>query len=74
MAKNAATLLAKLAPQERNELLSALKHFDREKYWGRCVTELMLVDLDDIRAAARLYGSHALESAVEAFAKSSRRE
>jgi hypothetical protein len=65
MAKNIAALLPKLTPQQRNELLSALKHFNRENYWRISLRELPLVGRDDARAAARLYGSHALASALE---------
>jgi hypothetical protein len=70
--KNIAALLPKLTSQERIELLSALKHLDRENYGSLCVVELMLVDPDDATDAVRLYGSHALASKLQSLLGASR--
>jgi len=65
MVRNIAALLPKLTPQERNDLLFALKCFNCEKYWNLCLARLMFVKLDDARAAVRMWGSQALASKLE---------
>jgi hypothetical protein len=65
MAKNIAALLPKLTPQERNDVLFALKYFNCEKYRSLCLAHLPLVNLDEARAAVRMWGSQALASKLE---------
>jgi hypothetical protein len=62
---NIAIWLPKLTPQERNDVLFALKCFNCIKYQRLRLDGLMFVDRDDARAAVRMWGPQALASKLD---------